>query len=184
VTIIVHPRNAHPSYDRRIRSAIIEREAPPLPQSTLLALAAALARQVNPDFLDLDSEGARDYRRLIRTDAFEAWVIPWGSSSFLGLHDHGGSNGAFHIVEGELTEVYSDLTTRTALETRRVRPGSQQAFGPEHVHEIWNEHAFSVVSIHVYSPPLSHVNFFEHDDAHFLDLERTETRADWSTHAG
>lgn len=183
MTIIVHPNNAHPSYGTLRRSPAMPSSTRPLPLPTLLALAAALSRQVNPDLFDLDHSAGRDYRRLVRTDEFEAWIIAWGSSSFLGLHDHGGSNGAFRVVEGELTEVHSDLATRADLETRHVRAGEQRAFEPGHVHEVWNDHAFTAVSVHVYSPPLSHMNFYEHEAANFLELERTETRDDWNTPA-
>jgi hypothetical protein len=149
----------------------------------LLALATALSRQVDPDLFDLERHDGRDYRRLVRTDEFEAWIIAWGSSSFLGLHDHGGSNGAFRVVEGELTEVHTDLSSQAPLATRHLRTAEPESFGPGHIHESWNDHAYTAVSVHVYSPPLAHMNFYSHDDANFLELQRTETRDDWNSPA-
>jgi hypothetical protein len=104
-------------------------------------------------------------------------MIAWAPSSFLGLHDHGGSRGAFRVVDGV-------LLTGGPLATARLGPGDQRSFEPSHVHEIWNEGERLAVSVHVYSPPLSHMNFFGHRHKDFLHLLRTETRGDWDKPAG
>jgi hypothetical protein len=112
VSIIIHPGVlAHPSIRRhRSRDEIEPRLDPPLDirsarkarlaPSALLEIADSFSKDVDLDFADLSLHYGRDYRLLERTEQFEAWIIAWGSSSFLGLHDHGRSNGAFFVVEG------------------------------------------------------------------------------------
>jgi hypothetical protein len=42
------------------------------------------------------------------------------------------------------------------------------------VHEVWNPGPSDAMSVHVYSPPLSTMTFFDHDGDHFLEPLRTE----------
>src|SRR4030088_2879847 len=53
--------------------------------------------------------GLRRFARLLHTPAYEAWLIEWEAAADLELHDHGGSQGAFHVVDGALVEAHSDL---------------------------------------------------------------------------
>src|SRR6188508_539359 len=43
--------------------------------------------------------------RLLATAAYEVWLIGWTPGQSVGLHDHGGSHGAYVVVDGTLTEV-------------------------------------------------------------------------------
>jgi hypothetical protein len=151
----------------------------PLTPASLLAIAEGLARSSQIGGTELTDFG-RGYRHLIHTEKFEAWIIAWAPSSFLGLHDHGGSSGAFRVLEGVLTEVSTDTVTGGPLATARFGARDQRSFEPTHVHEIWNEGERLAVSVHVYSPPLSHMNFFGHQSTDFLQLLRTESREDWA----
>ena len=51
------------------------------------------------------------------------------------------------------------------------RTGEQQAFGHGHIHEIWNDHAFTAVSVHVYSPPLSSMAIYDDEVDSVIDIE-------------
>ena len=42
--------------------------------------------------------------RLLATPAYEVWLLGWTPGQSVGLHDHGDANGAFVVVDGELTE--------------------------------------------------------------------------------
>ncbi|GLW61887.1 hypothetical protein Arub01_01310 [Actinomadura rubrobrunea] len=130
------------------------------------ALAAApddwLRRvRLNPD--------GRWYERLHRDDDHEVWLISWLPGQSTGLHDHGGSRGAFAVALGELEE--DDLGG-----TRRVGTGQTRAFGPDYIHDVRNTSTAPAVSVHVYSPPLAVMNRYELTGAGLVRLaeERAE----------
>src|SRR6201989_3088399 len=51
----------------------------------------------------LDPEG-RWYEQIPVDDMCELWLISWLPGQSTGFHDHGGANGAFGVVWGELDE--------------------------------------------------------------------------------
>jgi hypothetical protein len=67
--------------------------------------------------------GARAWRRLTANSLYDAWLIDWGTGSGLGLHDHGGSTGAFVVVDGTLVETFRDID-RDHFEMQRLIAGS------------------------------------------------------------
>ena len=102
----------------------------------------------------LDPEG-RWYEQIRVDDALELWLISWLPGQSTGFHDHGGANGAFGVVWGELSE---SVATRGAVTSAAnvVAAGGVRSFGPRHVHDVRNSSAGSVaVSVHAYSPPLT-----------------------------
>ena len=102
----------------------------------------------------LDPEG-RWYEQIRVDDALELWLISWLPGQATGFHDHGGANGAFGVVWGELSE---SVATRGAVTSAAnvVAAGEVRSFGPRHVHDVRNSSAGSVaVSVHAYSPPLT-----------------------------
>jgi predicted metal-dependent enzyme (double-stranded beta helix superfamily) len=118
------------------------------------------------------SPHGRWYERLHRDDDHEIWLISWLPGQSTGLHDHGGSRGAFAVALGELEE--HDLGGRRLVTTRQVR-----SFGAEYVHEVRNISAAPAVSVHVYSPPLSTMNRYElSPDGNLVRLIE-ETAAQW-----
>jgi predicted metal-dependent enzyme (double-stranded beta helix superfamily) len=105
----------------------------------------------------------RWYARLYHTADVEAWLISWTQEQGLDLHDHGGSSAVAVVLEGELTEVYGDLAAPARpLRRRRWTTGSVHALGPDHVHDVHNRHEAPAVSLHVYSPPLGTMNYYDH----------------------
>src|ERR1700759_947434 len=50
---------------------------------------------------DADS---RWHQRIYRDPRIDVWLISWLPSQATSLHDHGGSAGAFTVIEGVLTE--------------------------------------------------------------------------------
>jgi tellurite resistance-related uncharacterized protein len=116
----------------------------------------------------------RSYAPLVATDDLELWLIEWGPSTFLDLHDHGGANGALRVLRGNLVETYTDLASRAPLHSRVLGGGDRVVFAPEHVHEIWNATGESALTLHGYSPRLSSMTFYEHDSSAFLAPLRTE----------
>ncbi|MFI0444051.1 cysteine dioxygenase [Actinomadura sp. 6N118] len=116
----------------------------------------------------LSPEG-RWYERLHRDDDHEIWLISWLPGQTTGLHDHGGSRGAFAVALGELEEY--DLTA-----TRRLTTGQTRAFGPDYVHEVRNTSHAPAVSVHVYSPALTVMNRYDLTESGLVRLavERAE----------
>ncbi len=140
-----------------------------VPSAMLTSIATGLAAVVTPADLDLDDD--RAYLRLLTTDAYEAWLIAWAPGGSLDLHDHGGSAGAVAVVDGELLERYTDRLRPLPLRTNRVRARETLTVGPTRVHGMWNPGPTNALSVHVYSPPLSTMTFY---DPRLLTPVRTE----------
>ena len=102
----------------------------------------------------------RRYERLLITPVYEAWVICWPVGTALDLHDHGGSAGAFTVVAGQLEET---TVEHGVVDVRRYQPGETATFGPAHVHEMANGGDRLATSVHVYSPPLSVMEYYQRD---------------------
>jgi predicted metal-dependent enzyme (double-stranded beta helix superfamily) len=100
---------------------------------------------------------------IARTREFDAWLIAWPRESAAELHDHGGSRGALHVIRGALVETipWRDDEGRVTLARREVLAGVTLAFGAGHVHDVSNEAAEHALSLHVYSPPLTSMNYYD-----------------------
>ena len=125
----------------------------------------------------LDPEG-RWYEQIPVTDLCELWLISWLPGQSTGFHDHGGANGAFGVVWGELEEHLAPRRTGGSL-ARPVTAGSVRSFGPHHVHDVRNSSTGSVaVSVHAYSPPLSAMTRYDLTPGGLVPV-RTEGADDW-----
>ncbi|ACY96070.1 MULTISPECIES: cysteine dioxygenase [Thermomonospora] len=96
----------------------------------------------------------RWYERLHHDEHHEVWLLSWMPGQSTGLHDHGGSRGAFAVALGSLDEY--DLHTR-----RTLTVGQFREFGADHIHEVANTTQAPAVSVHVYSPPLTSMNRYD-----------------------
>jgi mannose-6-phosphate isomerase-like protein (cupin superfamily) len=98
--------------------------------------------------------------RLLSTERYEVWVIGWTSGQGVELHDHGASAGTFVVTSGTLTEVlpHSGGPVERSLEAGRVRHVPVGA-----VHDVVNRAPEPATSIHVYSPPLTTMTYYEPD---------------------
>jgi mannose-6-phosphate isomerase-like protein (cupin superfamily) len=135
---------------------------PPLPPSRLLAIARGLGRDAATwrTLAHHDPE-ARWFLQLSSNARFDVWLIGWHAHQGVDLHDHGGSSGAFVVVEGNLLETAGRVDGRGLLEETRLVTGSARAFGPGHVHWVANPSPEVATSVHVYSPPLRTMDFYE-----------------------
>ena len=124
------------------------------------------------------SEGRRWFEPLLATEDFEAWLLGWPVGEGIQLHDHGSSSGALIVVEGTLTETYVDAAEwarRGARLHHRLLPtGDFVAFGPDHIHDVVNGGDRQALSIHVYSPRLRSMTFYENRPDRGLAAVRTE----------
>jgi hypothetical protein len=110
----------------------------------------------------------RRYACLLDTALYDAWLIEWSPSSGLELHDHGGSHGVVAVAAGTLVETYTDLQGRHPLYTRLVAGGEIFSVPATRVHEVSNPGPGEARSVHVYSPPLREMTFYDHRSGSFL----------------
>ncbi len=96
-------------------------------------------------------------RRLLATPAYEVWLLGWTPGQSVGLHDHGDANGAFVVVDGELTET---AIAARALEQDVLRAGEFGRVPVGAMHDVANRSRRNATSIHAYSRPLSAMGFY------------------------
>jgi hypothetical protein len=126
----------------------------------LRAIAAGLARVEQPLPRDGAGDGARS-SRLIATAFYDVWLITWPDGSGLDPHGHGDVRSVLQVVDGELTEAYSDRVASVEAAVRTLKRGSVTIGEPSVVHSLTNRSGADATTLHVYSPPLVDVTFFD-----------------------
>jgi Cysteine dioxygenase type I len=144
------------------------RPADRLPGRVLAGIAAELASTADFAAVRLKPDEFRRCARIAETPLYEAWLIAWRPTSELRLHDHGGSIGVVRVAAGELAEAYTDTLRRRPLRSHRILAGHALTIGASRIHEVWNPEHGTAISIHVYSPPLTAMTFFDPRPDHFL----------------
>lgn len=99
----------------------------------------------------------RHHMRLLGNDLYEAWLLGWAPGQHVGMHDHGDAAGAFYVVSGELREVRPERQRSTV----DLRAGSTGVVPRGELHDVGNASRRAALSIHVYSPPLSTMTFYD-----------------------
>ena len=147
----------------------------PLAPDRLLEIVHGLARDADTwRALARHDRDQRWFVRLSTNARYDAWLIGWHAHQGVDLHDHGGSAGALYVVEGELLETSGQLDVEGGLRETSLTAGTALAFGEGHVHWVVNPTPQVATSIHVYSPPLTTMDFYEAEpDSTFRRL-RTE----------
>jgi predicted metal-dependent enzyme (double-stranded beta helix superfamily) len=161
--------------DTERRNASLVSPAIPSPTSGALAprqlasIAQQLAAQADVwrPILHFDPDD-RWYTRLTVGEGWEAWLLTWLPGQHTDLHDHGGSSGAFTVLEGELEELTPAPPGADPARpaSRTLRSPAVRAFGPRHIHQVTGVGGTPAVSLHVYGPALTVMNRYE------LDAER------------
>ena len=147
----------------------------PLPLTELLEWTAVVAEEVRRGRHDIHADpDERWHVRLLRDERVDVWLISWTTDQGTQLHDHGGSLGAYTVVSGELSEARWDPVT-AQLTDQVVAAGDAVAFGTSYVHDVRNIRSTTAVSVHAYSPPLTHMNFYD-----VLDGELTPLAKIWT----
>ena len=130
----------------------------------LAAIARAIAyREVLWRPIVRHDPSRRWFMRSYRTPEVEAWLLTWTVTQAIELHDHGGSAGAMLVVEGELLEVIADPAVPSRVVSVRRPHLSLHTFGPMHIHGLTNLGPGPATSIHVYSPPLSQMTYYDRE---------------------
>ena len=154
------------------------RDPAPLSPGQLVAFAQFLAREIRAGAHVVDFDpGRRWHRRLYRDGRVDVWLISWLPEQGTQLHDHGGSSGAFTVVEGQLSEAvlvrHGALTG--SLRERRHRTGAVVGFDGRHVHDVRNLDAHPAVSVHAYSPPLTSMTFYDLEEGTLVPFAAIDT---------
>lgn len=84
-------------------------------------------------------------------------LMTWLTEQGTGLHDHGGSSGAFYVVTGVVREQVATRMVSGAYEIREKdhRVGDARVFGTTYIHDMTNVESEPAVSIHIYAPSLT-----------------------------
>jgi predicted metal-dependent enzyme (double-stranded beta helix superfamily) len=132
----------------------------PISFEALGRIVAGLAQAQQPVPSDDASDSPRSVR-LLATAFYDVWLITWPDGSGLEPHDHGHVRSVVHVVEGELTEIFSDQVEHSRPAVRILRQGSSTPAEPSVVHALTNRSGNDATTLHVYSPPLVDVIFFD-----------------------
>jgi predicted metal-dependent enzyme (double-stranded beta helix superfamily) len=120
----------------------------------------------------------RFYTRVSASDSFEAWLLTWLPGQSTGLHDHGGSSGAFVVVKGVLTE--TTISPDGADEVvRNLTHPRVRTFGDAHVHDVANVGRIPAISLHVYAPALTTMRRYERVDERLRQVSEETAGAAW-----
>jgi hypothetical protein len=127
----------------------------------LLALAHELAGRDDlwRALVEHDEE-QRVYIRIHRDAVLDAWLICWSGSQDTGLHDHDLSSGAVRVVDGRLAEDRLVMGEPGVVSSAHVA-GDGFCFDSSRIHDVRNGAEGSSVSLHLYSPPLERMGYYE-----------------------
>ena len=124
----------------------------------LLQIASSLALTAERYRSKLDADmAARSGIRLVGADTHDVWILRWPPGAAVTPHDHGSSNAGFVVATGTLREVRWSDGARTE-QVLRHGEGTTVEAGMVHDVVALDEEA---VSVHVYSPPLSRMAYFD-----------------------
>lgn len=135
----------------------------------IVALAIASRGDLYEDLV-VDDETSRWWMLLFRNPAYEVKLLTWERDQSSDWHDHGGSSGAFAVTSGVLLERHRG-DDHVGVVSGHFGVGQFGAFGPDYVHDIMHGAGSPAVSIHVYSPPLSGLTFYERTEFGFVAKE-------------
>ena len=131
-------------------------------QLTALALAVAGEPRFWADRVRHDPQ-MRHFVQLYRDANLDVWLICWLDAQDTGYHDHDLSSGAVCVVEGSLCEdfFYRDADGWIDVRTRERRAGSVFDFDGSSIHGMRHAGGPPAPSIHVYSPALWRMGYYE-----------------------
>ncbi len=105
--------------------------------------------------------GERAFECVLRTDAYDVWLVHWGTGNATPMNDHSCSAGVLSVVDGALVERRPRRFRLGRIRQRVLRALEWQVMTPAHVHEVANESVDPATSVHVYSPPLEVMHHYE-----------------------
>jgi hypothetical protein len=105
----------------------------------------------------------RTWRLMARTPDFDAWLIAWPRGGKVELHDHGSATGAVSVISGALVEAvpWRDDAGHLVVVRHELQAGATLGFDACHIHDVTNEADGHALSLHVYSPALTSMTFYD-----------------------
>ena len=91
---------------------------------------------------------------LLATAAYDAYLMEWGPAAMSDTHDHDGSVGVVHVVDGTLLESSQPLESPLPAPVRRLDPGDSTQIAATQFHRLFNRSTDTAVTVHVFSPPI------------------------------
>jgi predicted metal-dependent enzyme (double-stranded beta helix superfamily) len=166
-------RAAHPS--NQSGGGLLGEDLPgALSFGALRAIATGFAQVNSPVPPDEDDPSTPRSVRLLATVHYDVWVITWPDGSGLAPHDHGGVRSVLHVIDGEVIEIVADHVDEEPPRARILRQGETVWGKPSLVHDVANTSGADATTLHVYSPPLAEISFFDlHTDAERQRLRTT-----------
>jgi mannose-6-phosphate isomerase-like protein (cupin superfamily) len=103
-------------------------------------------------------QGSRYWHRLATLPDADLWLLTWLPDQQTDLHDHGEATAAFTVVSGQLEEVRVSAGRRVS---RSLSRGQLSWVPAGAVHDVGNRSSAPAISIHAYSPALTHMTFWD-----------------------
>ena len=137
-----------------------------IPKEAIAELATALGRErLLWEHLVRHDPGERVFVELYRDVHLDAWLICWDSGQDTGFHDHDLSSGAVYVADGELIEDRLVLSDGAIREEHVPRPADTVFdFDAARVHCMRHPGGAPAVSIHLYSPALWRMGYYNFDE--------------------
>lgn len=150
---------------------ILEMTRVPQSDMTLPRLEALFGRLDLPaKLLDGHARTTHDsYCRnlLCRTPRFDMLVIGWRKGQFSSIHDHLDSLNCTRVLRGTLTQRLfravrdGDAVDAQLIEEERIPAGKRTLLDAGGIHQMGNADDEDLLTLHVYSAPLSEVTMYE-----------------------
>jgi cysteine dioxygenase len=146
---------------------------PPLEELTLRLDALDIEPEDVAEFIRFSNQGYT--RNLVQAGGwYSVLVLCWKNGQRSPIHDHAGSACGLRVLRGTLTETVFDMTPRghvKAVFSREMFPGSVCSTQDLDLHQVSNlqEDGSDLVTLHVYSPPLTRMGTYS-----LLDQSRGE----------
>jgi cysteine dioxygenase len=105
-------------------------------------------------------------RNLVRSAPnYHAWVLCWKNGQRSPIHDHSGSVCVVRVLRGTLTETLFEMAPNGHVKasfSRDMAEGSLIGSEDADIHQVSNLQAddADLVTLHVYTPPLTRMNTF------------------------
>ncbi|SDW00280.1 cysteine dioxygenase [Marininema mesophilum] len=113
----------------------------------------------------LEDPGIHPYGRkmLFQSEHVEVLIMNWAQHFKCAPHDHGNSHGWVHVVKGVSTQtIYSLQREIPVPQHTGVTEEGASFFAPRTmVHDMENQSESSLVTLHVYSPPISGMKVYD-----------------------
>lgn len=155
----------------------------PAPQRTrrAAAIVQALAESGEPWTKRVEYDvSTRWFSRLGDVDGVELWLLSWLPDQGTDLHDHGGSAGAFTVLQGELSEdVVTSVRSHPVMSNRGYGTGAVRPFGERHIHRVRNIGNVAAISLHAYEPALRTMTRYQFTQAGLEEIGIEKAGVAW-----